>query len=183
MENNMIHFTTFREIETSADNFIIPLDESITMVGAYSDSTHELAQVEASKFVWEMTLKSDGSSYSHRMMGLPTMPGGQPWLNVHAIVLTVAWGVLNMFQLITQRYLKHHYEWRQLAHMIAGGAIFCLTLFGYVIAFGISGWVLAFNAPHAIAANPTVWLGFIIIIGGVVAYNMRLGSLTTKYDW
>jgi hypothetical protein len=50
---------------------------------------------------------------------------------------------------------------------------FFLTIFGYVIAFGISGWVLAFNAPHAIAANPTVWLGFIIVFGGIIALYKR----------
>lgn len=60
-----------------------------------------------------------------------------------------------------------------------GVLAFFLTIFGYVIAFGISGWVLAFNAPHAIAANPTVWLGFIIVFGGIIALYKRNQVVTT----
>jgi hypothetical protein len=105
MENNMIHFTTIRDIESSPDNFVIPLDRKIPMVGSYSDSTHEMAQVEASKFAWTMTLNSDGSSISHRQLGLPGHPDwsehGDAWMNVHGIVMWTAWGICNMLQFIT----------------------------------------------------------------------------------
>lgn len=44
LDDMSVHFTTVRDLETHPDNFIIPLDEQINMVCAYSDSTHQLSE-------------------------------------------------------------------------------------------------------------------------------------------
>jgi len=38
LEDKSVHFTTFRDLESFEGNFVIPLDQTINMVGAYSNS-------------------------------------------------------------------------------------------------------------------------------------------------
>lgn len=73
----------------------------ITMVAAYSDTTTDFGSVK-NKFVWEMTLFSDGHVKSARSLGLSGAPqmgmsDSTPWLNVHGIFMWVAWSVLGCF--------------------------------------------------------------------------------------
>ena len=44
LADNSVHFTTVRDLDTFNENFVIPLDELITMVCAYSDTTHSISQ-------------------------------------------------------------------------------------------------------------------------------------------
>jgi len=41
------------------------------MIGAFSDNTHALSDVDANKFVWEMTLRSDGTSHAGKKLYFP----------------------------------------------------------------------------------------------------------------
>ena len=50
LDNNSVHFTTIRDLETTPWNFVIPLDERIPMVSAVSDTTHELGQADQTHF-------------------------------------------------------------------------------------------------------------------------------------
>lgn len=107
LDDNSIHFTTVRDLETAPWNFAIPLDETIPMVSAYSDSTHELSKVHESAFPWEMTLFSNGYSKSGKTMGMPGVGSFGQGLGVtaHGLIMWVAWTVLGLFQIITNRYL------------------------------------------------------------------------------
>lgn len=79
-----------------------------------------------------------------------------------------SWTLLGSFQIMTNRYLVHKYTWRQTAHTVSGIAIAILTLCGGTIGLGFTGWVVQMNVPHAICANPTVIVGVIVAIGGVI---------------
>lgn len=98
MEDHSVHFTTLRDLESFEGNFVIPLDQTINMVGAYSDSSHLLSNVEQTKFGWTMKLNSDGTTYSGRKLGLPGMDMGEstPWLNAHGLMMWGGWTILGM---------------------------------------------------------------------------------------
>ena len=155
------------------------------MVGAYSDVTHSLADVDKTKFLWEMTLRSDGHSLSGRKLGLPGHAdhGPTPWTNVHGLLMWLSWTVLALVQVVTNRYMVDKYRWRQTVHTVSGIAIIVLTIFSFVVAFGQNTWKVVFNYPHAIVANPTVWIGVLVAFGGIFAKFSRDKSGNGTYDW
>ena len=72
LDDNSVHFTSIRDLETFPWNFVIPLDERIPMVSAVSDTTHEFGQTDnQEQFPWELHLTSDGRSKGFKLMGLP----------------------------------------------------------------------------------------------------------------
>lgn len=50
LEDKSIHFTTVRDIDAAPWNYVIPLDTPITMIGAFSESSHSLDHVDSTEF-------------------------------------------------------------------------------------------------------------------------------------
>ena len=48
-----------------------------------------------------------------------------------------------------------------------------LTLLSYLIVFKMQDWHIVFNYAHAIVANPTVFIGILVVAGGVTAKIKR----------
>jgi hypothetical protein len=74
------------------------------------------------------------------------------------------------------RYMKHHYKWRQTAHSISGIIMVVLSILGFIIVFDMYQWQIVFNQPHARIANPTVWVGILTALGGLTAFMIRSKS-------
>lgn len=81
------------------------------------------------------------------------------------------------------RYMTHKYKWRQTAHGVAGILMVVLTLLGFTIVFDMAGWEIMFDEPHSKVANPTVWVGILTALGGLIAVTMRGKSGTPEYEW
>lgn len=147
------------------------------MIGAFSDQSHELADIGQNSFLWDMTLMSDGSSHSSRsirpLLGQMPMDDATPWMNVHGILMWLCWTGIGLMQIITNRYMTHHFRWRQILHSTLGGLHLVMAFFSFVIVFKMNEWMIVFNYPHAIAANPNVWLGLCLIFGGFYAKYSR----------
>jgi hypothetical protein len=92
-----VHFTTVRDLETHPENFVIPLNEQIKMVCAYSDTSHSMAE-DQQRFGWTMRLNSDGSTKSGRELGLPGVVSTDkmPWLTLHGWMMWAAWSFLGL---------------------------------------------------------------------------------------
>jgi len=81
------------------------------------------------------------------------------------------------------RYMKHHWKWRQLAHSVSGILMQILTVLAFIITFDASGWKIILNAPHARVANPTVWVGVCTAFGGMITMRLRSKSGEPQYEW
>lgn len=57
-----------------------------------------------------------------------------------------------------------------------------LTLLGYMIVFKMNDWHIVFNHIHAIVANPTVFVGIVVVIGGILAKMRRDKELPWQTD-
>lgn len=131
-----------------------------------------------------MKINSDGTARSGRKLGLPGMDMGDstPWLNAHGLMMWGSWTILGMVQIITNRYMKHHFKYRQLIHGISGFCMLLLTLLSYIIVFKMNDWHIVFNYAHAIVANPTVFVGIVVFIGGALAKMRRDKELPWQTD-
>lgn len=57
-----------------------------------------------------------------------------------------------------------------------------LTLLSYIIVFKMNDWHIVFNYAHAIVANPTVFIGIVVVIGGILAKMRRDKELPWQTD-
>lgn len=48
-----------------------------------------------------------------------------------------------------------------------------MTIMGFIIVLDMSSWKVVFNYPHAIVANPTIWMAILVAVGGIVAKMSR----------
>jgi hypothetical protein len=58
-------------------------------------------------------------------------------------------------------------------HGISGISMIILTILSYLIVFKMNEWHIVFNYAHAIVANPTVFIGMMVVAGGVMAKMRR----------
>ena len=152
------------------------------MVCAYVDSTYTLKYHGSSNhFQWTMTLASNGGSSGgeHKFMF-----DKQTWINIHGLTMWFAWSIGGLVQIISNRYFKHKYAWRQFVHTLTG-LLMCLTVIsGFTIVFGLSGWALMFDFArhnmHPTFGNATVFFGVAVTIGGLAAESLRRFG---TYDW
>jgi hypothetical protein len=173
LEDNSVHFTSVRDLETHPDNFVIPLDKQIKMVCAYSDAMHSLLE-DKKEFGWTMMLNSDGTSTGGRKLGF----GGDnytpvPWLTVHGIMMWLAWSLLGLVQIVTNRYMVHKYSYREVIHFWSGIAMFAITLPSLLIVYPMEHWKITMNKPNMAVLNLTFMIGLLVLINGIVTLWIR----------
>ena len=76
------------------------------------------------------------------------------YYGLHGSIMYICWSFLSLVQIYLNRYLRHMWRWRQLAHSIVGSCMLILT---------ISAAILALNVPDKYAMkvkeNPHPKLG------------------------
>lgn len=149
------------------------------MIAATDDTSHEMSLEGVRKFTnLLVTADSTGAvpEAVHRNIVILT--------TIHAWLMWVSWELMALVQMLTGRYMKHHFEIRQTLHT-ASGLLLVFTMFSGMIImwqYVLGGFTYAFimNGKANIAGiggSVEVFLGIAVAIGGIVAEVIR------KYLW
>ena len=85
-----------------------------------------------------------------------------------------SWTLLGLLQVISNRYLKHKFSWRQKLHTFSG-VFLCLTVassFTIILDYA-ADWVLYLNSVHTILGFTVIIMCGCVTIGGITAERMR----------
>ena len=90
------------------------------------------------------------------------------------------WTLVGLTQIITGRYLKHAYKWRQLIHSMTGTLLLITTLSAWIIVLKLANWKLLLKDFHTITGNITMLAGILVCLGGLFAGSLRIFA---KMEW
>ena len=93
----------------------------------------------------------------------------------------VAWSVISFIQITLNRYLRHQWRWKQLAHTILGTFSLIMTFVGAYLSISQEG-IEVENNPHAQLAYITLALVGFLGIMGLTSVIQRSGYCCNM-DW
>ena len=99
----------------------------------------------------------------------------------HGIIMYSAWSVISLIQITLNRYLRHQWRWKQLAHSILGTFSLLMTIVGAYLSIKQEGIEVA-NNPHSQLAYATLGLVAFFGIMGLTSVILRSGYCCNM-DW
>ena len=99
----------------------------------------------------------------------------------HGIIMYTAWSVISLIQITLNRYLRHQWRWKQLAHTILGTFTILMTSFGAYLSIKQEG-IEVKNNPHSQLAYITLGLVGFLGIMGLTSVILRSGYCCNM-DW
>ena len=132
--DNSVHFTSTRSLDpnTSPEDYVIVLDEWQNMVCAWETTTYALGYHSSNRETWVMMLMSDGTSMARDTVPFMTTNQGKI---MHGFFMWTSWTLIGLLQIISGRYLKHKFTWRQNFHSAMGFLLFILVLAAFITVF------------------------------------------------
>lgn len=91
----------------------------------------------------------------------------------------ISWTLICVAQVWTNRYLKHHWKWRQAAHTTLGVLSLLLTLAATLIILDTLHWEFEKFLHNVLGAIFMVFCQLLILSGIFAIANRRFG----KHDW
>jgi hypothetical protein len=85
----------------------------------------------------------------------------------HGFWMWFCWSVVSLLLIFTNRYLKHFYQWRQIAHVVLGSACVGLTWFEVKKAWQMRKEILVQGKHPQTAMLLYNFMFYILIIGAV----------------
>ena len=97
---------------------------------------------------------------------------------LHGWLMWIAWGVLGMIQLGSNRYLKAYWSLHMWIHRIAGTIMLLLTLSMGLVGISRMNWTLSGSSAHYVIGLIVFFSIFFVAVGGVAAR-----SVTRRLKW
>lgn len=93
----------------------------------------------------------------------------------HGMLMWFAWGVLGLIQLISNRYLKHHWKVSMLLHRSTATIILVVTTVVSVSIFKKYEWKLR-GGVHPLVATLVGIFGIMLFLGGYISRSKLITS-------
>lgn len=103
-----------------------------------------------------------------------------PKATLHGVLMWFAWTIVALCQIVTNRYMKHYWRYRQLIHTLLGVLSGAVTLAGIIIVLKWLGWAFYFDHWHNVAGMLFMVLCEFLVLGGVSALVMKRYA---NFDW
>ena len=87
---------------------------------------------------------------------------------IHGIGMWVAWGLLGLMQMVSNRYMKHHWTVAMWLHRISAGLIWSITVGMSFLAFDSESWSLK-KGIHPLMGVGILATVTLPILGGLFA--------------
>jgi hypothetical protein len=108
------------------------------------------------------------------------MGGKEPVPTSHGVLMWFAWTVIALCQIITNRYMKHYWRWRQFIHTVLGTISGVLTLSATLLILNWLDWHFYKDYAHNVLGAMFMVILQILVFLGV--YNLVLRRLVNM-DW
>ena len=90
----------------------------------------------------------------------------------------IAWGLIPILQVISNRYLRYYWRWRLKLHVITGTISLVLTIVALIMIMNLLGWVVFEDYFHNAAGSLTILLCFALIISGIFTiFLLRVANM------
>ena len=148
---------------------MVKLDTELDLIVAWNPSNPDLSYHNGNYLEFQQNFSSDGTCVAKKA------PTNHLWIIIHGAFMGVAWTLIGLLQICTNRYWRTNWRWNKVVHAILGFFALALTLTAGFIALKKGGWnINSESSLHSKVGFSCFILGLVLMLGGIIANIIRL---------